>query len=154
MKLWKVIQESRQSSKKEKITFETLFLTVLLCVNKRTNRLERFVLYTNLIISNFITCIYRKLTINYSKFHMKNYQACFFYKDLANSRIFSWHARWEKRLPPLPKKLAWPSMSSNPPSIPTNLLRNAFGHFDGKTPSVNSWRLFESPGLSSFPNYF
>ena len=93
-------------------------MTVLLYVKKRTNRLERFVLYTNLIISNFITCIYRKLTINYSKFHMKNYQACFFYKDLANSRIFSWHARWEKRLPPLPKKLAWPSMSSNPPPPP------------------------------------
>ena len=89
---------------------------MLLCVNKRTNRLERFVLYTNLIISNFITCIYRKLSINYSKFHTKNYQACFFYKDLANSRSFSWHARWEKRLPPLPKKLARPSMSSNPPS--------------------------------------
>ena len=128
-------------------------MTALLYVKKRTNRLERFVLYTNLIIiSTLITCIYRKLTINYSKFHMKNYQACFFYEDLANSRVFLlWHARWERRLPPLPKKLGRPSMSS---SSATNLLRKVFGHFDQKTPSVNSPPLFERPGLSSFPTYF
>ena len=76
-------------------------------------------LYTNvIIISTLITCIYRKLTINYSKFHMKNYQACLFYEDLANTRDFLlWHARWERRLPPLPKKKTWPSMSSIPPPL-------------------------------------
>ena len=49
---------------------------------------------------------------------MKNYQACLFYEDLANTRDFLlWHARWERRLPPLPKKKTWPSMSSIPPPL-------------------------------------
>ena len=94
-------------------------MTVLLYVKKRTNRLERFVLYTNLIISNFITCIYRKF-INYSKFRKRNYQACFFYEDLANSKIFLlWHARWERRLPPLPKNWLDPPCLPMPPPPPS-----------------------------------
>ena len=61
---------------------------------------------------------------------MKNYQACFFYEDLANSRVFLlWHARWERRLPPLPKNLAWPSMSSNPPHPPHKFAPKSFWPF-------------------------
>ena len=128
MKLWKFIQSNNQEkvAKKRKELWNTIFDCALIC--KEKNRLERFVLYTNLIISNFITCIYRKLTINYSKFCMKNYQACFFYEDLANSRIFLlWHARWERRLPPLPKKLPWHSMFSSP--LTHKFSQKCFGPF-------------------------
>ena len=63
-------------------------MTVLLYVKKRTNRLERFVLYTNLLISNFITYIYRKLSINYSKFHIKITKYVSFMKILLTPGFF------------------------------------------------------------------
>ena len=73
-----------------------------------------------------MTYIYRKLTINYSKFHIKNYQPCFFYEDLANSRAYF--------------ALAC-KMGAETPSITEKIgltLRAIFGHFDEKTPSAIS----------------
>ena len=105
---------------------------MLLYVKKRANSLERFVLYTNLIISNFITCIYRKLTLNYSKLHMKITKHVSFMKILQTPGFFCYGMQDERgdSLHYLKSWLDSPCHPIPPPS--TNLLWKVFDHFDEK----------------------